>query len=135
MGEKIINAYSFPCWMIFTIIADFEMPVPHVEMSEDGYGVYVEPTKEAGLATMANLKKIRKAFPNPFPNVIGDALTEVHSIDDVARIVSFAERTLDIKINYVAHTLRMSKSKEGISIGRVCIPIEKFLNPYVVFMN
>jgi hypothetical protein len=98
---------------------------------EDGYGVYVEPTREAGFATMANLQRMRKAFPESFPDVIGEMLTEVHNMDEFLRLVSSCEKFLGIKITYIAHTLRMSDN----SIDRIVLPIEKFTNPYGISLN
>src|SRR3990172_9919643 len=114
MSQKVRKAYTFPFWMVFTIIHNFKQPVPYIEASEDGYGVYVEPTKEAGFATMANLQKIRKAFPESLPNLIGEMLTEIHNMEEFLQLVSFCEKYLDIRISYIAHTLRMSESGDNI---------------------
>jgi hypothetical protein len=127
------DAYGFPYWMLFSVVLNLPSPVPHIEISEDGYGVYIEPTKEAGFATMTNLQKIRRAFPESFPDVIGEMLTEVHNMEEFLRLVSSCEKFLGIKITYIAHTLRMSES--GDNIERIVLPIEKFTNPYGISLN
>ena len=73
------DAYGFPYWMLFSVVLNLPSPVPHIEISEDGYGVYIEPTKEAGFASMAALQRMRKVMPESFPNVIGEMLTELHN--------------------------------------------------------
>jgi hypothetical protein len=127
------DAYGFPYWMVFTITRNLPSPVPHIEISEDGYGVYVEPAREAGFATMANLQRMRKAFPESFPDVMGEMLTEVSNMEEFLRLVSSCEKFLGIKITYIAHTLRMSES--GDNVERIVLPIEKFTNPYGISLN
>jgi hypothetical protein len=127
------DAYGFPYWMLFSVVLNLPSPVPHIEISEDGYGVYIEPTKEAGFASMAALQRMRKVMPESFSDVIGEAVTELHNMDEFMQIVSACEKFLGIKINYIAHTLRMSES--GDSIERIVLPIEKFTNPYGISVN
>jgi hypothetical protein len=127
------DAYGFPYWMLFSVVLNLPSPVPYVEASEDGYGVYVEPMKKAGFATMTNLQKIRKAFPESFPDVIGEMLTEVHNMEEFLRLVSSCEKFLGIKITYIAHSLSMSES--GDNVERIVLPIEKFTNPYGISLN
>ena len=54
-------------------------------------------------------------------------------MDEFLQLVSSCEKFLGIRINYVAHTLRMSES--GDSIDRIVLPIEKFTNPYGISVN
>jgi hypothetical protein len=127
------DAYGFPYWMLFSIVLNLPSPVPHIEISEDGYGVYIEPTKAAGFATMATLQRMRKVMPESFPNVIGEMLTEIHNMEEFLQLVSSCEKFLGIRISYIAHTLRMSES--GDNIDRIVLPIEKFINPYGISVN
>ena len=135
MREKIMKAYSFPCWMIFTIINGFKMPVPYVEGSEDGYAMYIEPTQEEGVDTIEHLKRIRKTFPDSFPGTIGEMLVPINNMDELSLLVSQTEKKLNIQIEYVAHTLRISKSGDQIDIDRVFVSMKKFLNRDVISTN
>ena len=84
--------------------------------------------------TMANLKKVRKAIPQQFPHVMGEALIDIQNFDELSQWISKTEELMNIKINNVGHTLRFSKK---LSIyERVVIPIEKFLhNPMILYVN
>ena len=127
------DAYGFPYWTLFSVVLNLPSPVPHIEISEDGYGVYIEPTKEAGFASMATLQRMRKVMPESFPNVIGEMLTELRNMEEFLQLVSSCEKLFGIRISYIAHTLRMSES--GDNIDRIVLPIEKFTNPYGISVN
>jgi hypothetical protein len=100
------DAYGFPYWMIFSVVLNLPSPVPYIEESEDGCGVYIEPTKEGGFATMATLQRMRKVIPESLPNVIGGILTELHNMKEFLQLVAWCEKFLGIKITYIANTLR-----------------------------
>lgn len=137
MKQKVYKSYSFPVWMVLVMKSDYEFPLPFVETSEDGHTIYIESTEKEGLMTMANLKKVRKAIPQVFPDVIGNALVDIQNFDDLSKWISKTEKLMNITINNVAHTLRFSKKRSACE--RVVIPIEKFLdslhNPMILYGN
>ena len=119
--------------MVFVISSDYEFPITFVETSEDGHTVYIEPTEKEGFKTLVSLKNIRDMCPQFFPKIISEALVSIPTPYELSQLLSETEELMNIKINNIAHTLRLSK--ELNMYERVLVPVEKFLNPLIASLN